>query len=208
MAQLFSEGRTVTSTAGLANAMNRFFLDKIKRLKESIPFTITDPLSTFREAMQGRQCSFNIDQVSVNDLLTIIKGLKNSSATGVDYIDTRTVKLAAELIAPALSHIINLSLRTATFPDIWKYAKVIPLLKSMACDSLLPKSYRPVVLLPILSMVMEKAIFSQLAKYLEPNIDDARLKVLLKYFTPSILRIFLAKYGILDFLIHLTFNSS
>ena len=40
------------------------------------------------------------------------------------------------------------------------------------------------------------------------NIDDARLKVLLKYFTQSILRIFLAKYGILDFLNHLTFKSS
>ena len=108
-------------------------------------------------------------QVRINDVLKIIKGLKNSSATGVDYIDTRTVKLAAELIAPALAHIINLSIRTATFPDIWKYAKVIPLLKSMASDPLLPKSYRPIALLPILSKVIEKAIFSQLAKYLEQN---------------------------------------
>ena len=87
----------------------------------------------------------------------------------MDYIDTRTIKLAADLIAPALAHIINLSIRTATFPDIWKYAKVIPLLKSMVSDPLLPKSYRPVALLQILSKVMEKAVFTQLAKYLELN---------------------------------------
>jgi hypothetical protein len=34
------------------------------------------------------------------------------------------------------------------------------------------------------------------------QLDDARLKVLLKYLTQSILRIFLAKYGILDFFIN------
>ena len=146
--------------------MNKFFLDKIKRLRESIPFTNSDPVTKLKEAMQGRQCSFSIEPVSVVDVIKIIKGLKNSSATGVDYIDTRTVKLAAELIAPALAHVINLSISTATFPEIWKLFKVIPLLKSMSADPLLPKSYRPVALLPILSKVMEKAIFSQLAKYL------------------------------------------
>ena len=94
-------------------------------------------------------------------MLKLVKDLKNSSATGVDYIDTRTVKLVADLIVPSLTHIINLSIRTSTFPNIWKFAKVIPLLKSSVCDPLLPKSYRPVALLPILSKVMEKAIFSR-----------------------------------------------
>ena len=95
--------------------------------------------------------------------------MKNSSATGVDYIDTRSVKLVAELIAPALTHIINLSIKSSTFPHIWKYAKVIPLLKSFSSDPLLPKSYRPIALLPILSKVLEKIVFNQLIKYLEDN---------------------------------------
>ena len=79
------------------------------------------------------------------------------------------MKLAADLIAPALAHIINLSIRASTFTDIWKYAKVIPLLKSSVCDPLLSKSYRPVALLPILSKIMDKLVFSQLSKYLEEN---------------------------------------
>ena len=162
-------GTVVTSPGGLASVMNKFFLDKIKRLRETIPAVFSDPLSKLKEAMQYRQCRFNLEQVSVTEVLKIVQGLKNSSATGVDYIDTQTVKLVADLIAPALTHIINLSIRTSTFPDIWKYAKVIPLLKSFVSDPLLPKSYRPVALLPILSKVMEKAVFSQLAKYLENN---------------------------------------
>ena len=149
--------------------MNKFFLDKIKRLRSSIPAVLTDPLSKMKEAMRGRMCTFKLQAVSVEDVLKIIGSLKNSSATGVDYIDTRTIKLSAELIAPALTHIINLSITTNTFPSIWKYAKVIPLLKSADSDPLLPKSYRPVGLLPVLSKILEKIVFSQLVKYLEDN---------------------------------------
>ena len=95
-------------------------------------------------------------------------------------MDTRTVKIGAELLAPAIAHIINLSIRTSTFPNIWKWHKVVPLLKAMSCDPLLPKSYRPVALLPIFSKILEKAVFSQLVQYLEendlihPNLHESR----------------------------------
>lgn len=46
---------------------------------------------------------------------------------------------------------------------------MIPLLKATSCDPLIPKSYRPVALLPIFSKILEKAVFSQLVKYLEEN---------------------------------------
>ena len=36
-------------------------------------------------------------------------------------------------------------------------------------DPIIPKSYRPVALLPIMSKVLEKAVFIQLIKYLENN---------------------------------------
>ena len=39
----------------------------------------------------------------------------------------------------------------------------------MSADALLPKSYRPVALLPILSKVLEKVVFIQLVEYLEQN---------------------------------------
>ena len=68
-----------------------------------------------------------------------------------------------------MTHIINLSIQTDTFPSIWKYAKVLPLLKSSSCDPLLPKNYRPIALLPVLSKVLEKVVFSQLMEYLDVN---------------------------------------
>ena len=107
--------------------------------------------------------------VDTDEVLKLIKGLKLSIATGIDYIDTRTVKLCAEKLAPIIAHIINLSITSSTFPNIWKWHKVIPLLKSPTSDPLMPKSYRPVALLPILSKLLEKAVFNQFVKYLEEN---------------------------------------
>ena len=167
--QLLSEGQLVTSPAGLSNCMNKFFLNKIKRLRSSIPATLRDPLSKIREAMRYRTCSFSIQETTEDDIRKAISKLKNSAATGVDSLDTKIVKLSAEIIAPSLSHIVNLSVRTSTFPDSWKYAKVIPLLKSTDSDPLLPKSYRPVALLPVLSKILEKVVFVQLSNYLEEN---------------------------------------
>ena len=94
--------------------MNRFFLDKIRRLRENIPLPTTDPLTKLKEAMRGRQSSFKVKPVQEDQVLKIIKSLKNSSATGVDYVDTRTIKLVAELIAPVLTYIINLSIQTSS----------------------------------------------------------------------------------------------
>ena len=99
----------------------------------------------------------------------MISSLTNSSASGTDYIDTKTIKLSAGLISPALTHILNLYITSSTFPNIWKHAKVIPLLKSLDADTMLPKSYRPVALLPVLSKILEKVVFTQLVKYLEDN---------------------------------------
>ena len=167
--QLFYSGRIVTQPAGLSSSMNRFFIDKVKDLRNRIPIVNSDPLKKLKEAMQYIKCKFQLKPVTVDEVTKLIKGLKSSNATGVDYIDTRTIKLGVDLLAPAITHIINLSIRTSTFPKIWKWHKVIPLLKATSCDPLIPKSYKPVALLTIFSKILQKAVFSQLVQYLEEN---------------------------------------
>ena len=73
--QLFWEGRLITSPLDLANSMNRFFLQKIQILRNSIPDNNEDPMSKLREAMRGRQCEFSIKKVCQSDVLKMIKGL-------------------------------------------------------------------------------------------------------------------------------------
>ena len=140
--------------------MNKFFINKIKDLRQRIPVVNCDPLQYLKEAMRGKTCKFTIRQLTLEEVLQMIKGLKNSTATGVDYIDTRTVKLGAEILAPAIQHIINLSISSSTFPDLWKWHKVAPLLKGSDCDRLLPRSHRPVTLLPVLSKIFSTSLYS------------------------------------------------
>ena len=154
--QLFYEGRIITKPIGLATSMNKFFIDKIKLLRQKIPMVNCDPLKYLKEAMSNRKCKFILKKLNLEDVIKLIKGLKNSSATGVDFIDTRTIKLGVEVLAPAVLHIINLSISSSQFPDLWKWHKVVPLLKGGDCDKLLPKSYRPLALLPILSKILER----------------------------------------------------
>ena len=108
--QIFWEGKLVSSPRGLSTTMNDFFLEKIKRLRNSIPEPTADPLLRMRQAMTGRQCRFELNPVNESQVLKLMRGMKNSSATGIDYIDTRTVKLVADHLAPVLTHIINLSI--------------------------------------------------------------------------------------------------
>ena len=119
--------------------------------------------------MKRIKCTFSFKPVTPKEVLEIVRNLKNSKATGLDTIDTNTIKLIIEEILPALTHVVNLSLKSEIFPQIYKKAKIIPLLKKPQADPLNPQFYRPVSLLPILSKVIERAVFRQMEEYLHAN---------------------------------------
>ena len=96
-----------------------------------------------------------------------MKAMKMSKSTGLDNIDAWTLKLIILEILPSVTHVINLSLTTMEFPNAWKLAKVIPLLKKD--DPLNPKNYRPVALLPVMSKILERVVFKQVVQYVENN---------------------------------------
>ena len=166
---LFESGKYINSPSGLAATMNKYFIDKVKKLQNSIPKVETDPLARLRGTMRNRECTFELKLITKEEVLKIISSLNNSSATGVDFIDTQTLKLVKEEIAEALTTIINLSIQTSTFPAIYKHSKIIPLKKKPTLNDLDCASYRPVNLLPIPGKIVEKAIFNQLVQYLETN---------------------------------------
>ena len=117
--------------------------------------------------MEGRQCSFSLSKVHPKDVDTIISSLNNTTAFGFDLIDTSIIKLIKPEILPAVTHILNLSIMSSKFPAAWKKSKIIPLHKKD--DPIDPKNYRPVAIVPILSKVLERAIFNQLVEYLDKN---------------------------------------
>ena len=93
--------------------------------------------------------------------------MKTSKTVGIDNLDSFTIKLAKYELLTSITHIINLSITQNIFPENWKTAKVIPLHKKNSKTD--PKNFRPVALLPTLSKILEKAIFTQMISYLNEN---------------------------------------
>ena len=165
--QLFFKGSLKTKSQEVAESQNQYFIEKIESIRLNLPPPISDPLSKLKQIMGTRQSTFSLKPVHPDQVLDIISGLSNSNAFGLDQIDTSTIKLVKYEILPAVTHILNLSISTGKFPTAWKKSKVIPLHKKG--DLLDPKNYRPVAIVPILSKVLEKAIFLQMMTYLVEN---------------------------------------
>ena len=164
--KLFYNGTIVTSPQKMATIMNDFYIEKVRTIRENLPSSNTNPLARLQKLRENARSVFHLKPVHPDLVCKIISELKNSKATGLDNIDTNIIKIVKNEVTPAVTHIVNLSLNTSIFPSKWKHAKVIPLLKPGSEDSLSPKSYRPVALLPVISKVLERVVFIQTVDYL------------------------------------------
>ena len=165
-------GQLVTSPSAMAELQNSFYVKKVEKIRAQLPRQ-GDPTATLRKSMESRPhprpASLTLTCVTPEQVDNIIRKLNNSKACGLDNIDTYILKLARPYIVPAVTHIVNLSLATLTFPKAYKVAKVVPLYKGKDSSVTDPKSYRPVALLPITSKVLERVVHTQLMSYMNKN---------------------------------------
>ena len=74
------------------------------------------------------------------------------------------LKSTALLIAPSLTKLFNMSIATGCFPTDWKCARITPIFK--ASDPSLPKNYRPISILPVVSKLLKRHVHSLVFKHL------------------------------------------
>ena len=63
-------------------------------------------------------------------VIETLKAANSNNATGPDDIPVRVLKIAAEILFPSLTAIFNRSLSMGIYPDDWKMARVLPILKA------------------------------------------------------------------------------
>ena len=164
-------GELTSNPSKMAEAQNDFFVGKPLKISEQIPKTKVNPLSYTKKFLQDKHVpvfDFETRVVSEYDVERVIIQLKNTSSTGHDDINVIALKQMIPSILTSLTYIINLSLRTGVFPDIWKLAKVMPLHKNNG-EKTEQKCYRPIALLPVLSKVLEKFVSKWLNNHMEYN---------------------------------------
>ena len=146
----------------IAEIMNNYFIQKVVRIRSSLR-VVPEWYQACRNVMVGKNCSLGLQHVTVAEVKKILKGLKSSTSTSVDELDSFAMKISADYIAQPLHHIVTLSLMQRKFPTGWKYSKVIPLYKKLS--QLEMSNYRPVAILLPLSKVLEKIIYKQIYNY-------------------------------------------
>ena len=123
-------------------------------------------VNTYLKLPDSDSPSFYFTYIPVENVLTTLRYLKVSKSTGTDKIPAKILRIAADVIAPSLTFIFNLSLSTG-FVDDWKNARVTPIHKDGS--KLVMGNYRPISVLPIISKIFEQEIFQQLYKYMNEN---------------------------------------
>ena len=103
--------------------------------------------------------------VTDDEILKIIGTLKNKKSVGMDGIDVRILKKAAQIVSPYLSTAFNKCISEGVFPKSLKIAKVVPIYKDGPKN--LASNYRPISILGNLSKVFEKIIHKRLMSYLK-----------------------------------------
>ena len=131
-------------------------------------------VETYLENNESIIPSFRFMPIPVENVLKTLRQLNISKGAGLDKIPAKMLRIAAEVIAPSVTYIFNLSISTGVFVDDWKDARVIPIYKEGDRRNL--GNYRPISILPIVSKVFEKEIFKQFYKHLNDN-NYARLQI-------------------------------
>ena len=154
----------IISNEEIANAFNEYFTNIGPSLANSIDESNTS-FKTFVKSAESKMDRFRL--VSVGKVVKLLKGLSNCKAAGLDKISGKILKVAANTIAPSLTHIFNHGLISNCFPYEWKMARLVPIHKKGPRN--LTENYRPISILPAISKIMERIMYDQIYQYLSDN---------------------------------------
>ena len=117
------------------HAFNEYFV----QIGPKLAAEVCDPTSQSTNSSDTQDCSnsylglrFVFSQISQINVATSLRQFKVSKATGMDNIPAiKILKISADIIAPSLTAIFNLSLNSCTYIDAWKKARITPIFKSV-----------------------------------------------------------------------------
>ena len=162
-------GNLISDPVITANLFNTHFsnIHQTVPVDKTIIYTPCDSFITTIENKLSNIKRFAIPFVSVEFVERQLKSLDTSKSTGVDNLNAKYLKISASVIAPILTHIFNCSFNSNKFPKSFKLAKVIPIYKKG--DKHDKNNYRPISILPIISLILERHVCQHLKAYLENN---------------------------------------
>ena len=111
-----------------------------------------------------------------SEVTELLMTLDIAKASGLDGISARMLikRNCRVYISPSLIKMFNLSIKTGSFPSLWKRSNIVLIPK--ANDNHNPSNYRPISLLSILGKLLEKHVHHIIAKHVSKNPQFANVQ--------------------------------
>ena len=122
-----------------ANSFNKYFATVGKRALETLGVQIQEFQPTVTDG-------FAFTEETPLSIKRIIDDLKTNVAVGHDNLPAKIYKGISGALTPSICELVNLSYRTATFPQTLKHATVKPIFKDKGTQED-PQFYRPLSIL-------------------------------------------------------------
>ena len=160
---------TIHPIKQLPSMFSDYFVSKVAKIRSDLDQQTSTASSMTESDSAGVTCLFDtFEKVSEEDIRKII--VKSKPATcSLDPIPTPLLLDCLDILLPTITHIVNQSLSSASFPPQCKTAIVKPLLKKASLDQNILKNYRPVSNLSFISKIIEKIVLKQLFEYLNSH---------------------------------------
>ena len=111
--------------------------------------------------------SFFLTPINDEEVESLINKVNTSKSVGPYSIPTNILKLSCLVLSKPLVKLINFSFSEGTFPDLLKFASVIPVFNKG--DNLDYNNYRPISLISNNGKLIEKIVHKRLYSFLEKN---------------------------------------
>ena len=148
---------TVTQTI-TSDIFNEYFSNIRSDLIKSMP----DPGNRSWKHPECRY-SFSFEPIRESCVENILSLSWDRNLNVLD-IDSKLLRIAAELLTPSVTRILNHSLISGVVPQDWKIARLTPVYKGKE-DKNDRSNYRPISVLGSISMIMEREVHSQILSY-------------------------------------------
>ena len=153
----------------LPQIFSDYFSKKIADIRSDLD-RLTD-LGHTSLSSSTRSCSSSFSVFRPVSELEVRKIILQSKPTtcSIDSFPTPLLIEFLDPLLPTITHLMNNSLLSGSFPTSFKNAVVKPLLKKSNLDQNTLKNYRPVSNLSFLSKILEKLVLQQLFQYLDTH---------------------------------------
>lgn len=125
---------------------------------------VDDTLNAFHQLIPRTP----IEPTTEEEVVLAIQKLPNRKAPGFDGLNNNALKNLPVAYAAIITTLINKIFEFHHFPAVWRHAIVIPIKKPNS-DPALPKSFRPISLLPTLGKLVEHIFRKRLDAFINSN---------------------------------------